>query len=192
MRRGPSLTTVPNPIAGIARFSGVPLPTHSRRSRLEEADIAVCALWSPTKPHGEYDDEIDFAAVEVSSNLTSVAVETIAGRIFTFRDQRVLLDADLAALYDVPTKQFNQAVKRNSAKFPADFMVLLTPEEWTALRSQVVTSNGDVRVNFNAFASRLASNRPRLRARGSYPSPARRDDRRPRSLSNRLPQPNAQ
>src|SRR5208282_4808845 len=63
------------------------LATHGRRSRLEEADIAVCALWSPAKPHGKYDGEIDFAAVEVSSNLTSVAVETIAGRIFTFRDQ---------------------------------------------------------------------------------------------------------
>jgi hypothetical protein len=54
---------------------------------------------------------------------------------------RVLLDSDLAVLYAVPTKRFNQAVKRNAAKFPAEFMFQLTREEFGALRSQIVTSN---------------------------------------------------
>lgn len=55
--------------------------------------------------------------------------------------QRVILDTDLAALYEVETKRFNEAVKRNLAKFPADFMFALTQDEWTALRSQFATLN---------------------------------------------------
>jgi ORF6N domain len=57
------------------------------------------------------------------------------------RGQRIIVDADLAALYDVPTKRFNEAVKRNLAKFPADFMFTLAAEEWAALRSQFATLN---------------------------------------------------
>ena len=68
-----------------------------------------------------------------------VPTEFIAERIFVVRGQKVILDADLAALYEVPTKQFNQAVKRNLAKFPTDFMFALTAAEWEALRSQFVT-----------------------------------------------------
>jgi hypothetical protein len=57
------------------------------------------------------------------------------------RQQRVMLDADLAELYEVPTKALVQAVKRNLARFPADFMFQLSAEEFAALRSQTVTSN---------------------------------------------------
>ncbi len=53
----------------------------------------------------------------------------------------VLLDSDLAALYEVETKRFNEAVKRNLTKFPADFMLQLTANEWAALRSQFATLN---------------------------------------------------
>jgi len=52
-----------------------------------------------------------------------------------------MLDRDLAALYGVETKVLNQAVRRNSERFPAEFMFQLTPEEREALRSQIVTSN---------------------------------------------------
>ncbi len=52
-----------------------------------------------------------------------------------------MLDADLANLYGVPTKQLLQAVKRNQARFPEDFMFQLSPDEARALRSQIVTSN---------------------------------------------------
>jgi hypothetical protein len=68
--------------------------------------------------------------------------ETLQERILTFLDQKVILDADLALLYGVPTKALNQAVKRNMARFPADFIFQLgrdEAEEWRRLRSQSVT-----------------------------------------------------
>lgn len=75
--------------------------------------------------------------------------ETLQERIVTFRDQKVILDADLALLYGVPTKALNQAVKRNMARFPADFIFQLgrdEAEEWRRLRSQSVTlKRGDMR-----------------------------------------------
>ncbi len=57
-------------------------------------------------------------------------VPEIGLRIAEVRGQRVLLDADLAALYEVETRRLNEAVKRNLARFPADFMCQLTAEEW--------------------------------------------------------------
>lgn len=68
-----------------------------------------------------------------------VPAEIIGERIFIVRGHKVILDSDLAALYEVPTKRFNEAVKRNLAKFPADFMFALTTAEWAALRSQIAT-----------------------------------------------------
>ena len=53
------------------------------------------------------------------------------------RGQRVILDRDLAALYGVTTKRFNEAVKRNAARFPEDFMFRLSAEETAVLRSQI-------------------------------------------------------
>ena len=70
-----------------------------------------------------------------------LAPEAITLRIATVRGQRVLLDSDLAALYEVETKRFNEAVRRNLAKFPADFMFQLSADEWAALRSQFATLN---------------------------------------------------
>ena len=65
----------------------------------------------------------------------------IQSRILSLRSQRVMLDADLAQLYDVETRAVVQAVKRNAQRFPADFMFQLSPEEWDSLRSQTVISN---------------------------------------------------
>ena len=59
--------------------------------------------------------------------------------IFLIGGKKVMLDANLAELYEVPTKVFNQAVKRNRGRFPADFMFQLRNEEFAALRSQIVT-----------------------------------------------------
>jgi hypothetical protein len=64
--------------------------------------------------------------------------------IFTLRGQKIILDADLAELYGVPTKAFNQAVKRNADRFPQDFLFQLTAQEWSNLKSQIVTSSMDV------------------------------------------------
>ena len=67
--------------------------------------------------------------------------EVIGGRIVTVRGQKVILDADLAQIYGVPTKALNQAVKRNIEKFPVDFMFELAPQELINLKSQFVTSS---------------------------------------------------
>lgn len=63
----------------------------------------------------------------------------LSQNIRTIRGQRVLLDEDLAALYGVSTKVFNQAVRRNLPRFPADFLLQLTDAEGDSLRSQIVT-----------------------------------------------------
>jgi hypothetical protein len=71
-----------------------------------------------------------------------IAIEQIDGMIRTIRGVGVMLDRDLAKIYGVPTKVFNQAVKRNRQRFPEDFMFRLTQKEAEALqasRSQFVT-----------------------------------------------------
>jgi hypothetical protein len=65
----------------------------------------------------------------------------IASRILALREQRVMLDADLAELYGVETRVLIQAIKRNATRFPADFMFQLDADEYAALRSQFVISN---------------------------------------------------
>jgi hypothetical protein len=70
-----------------------------------------------------------------------VPPELIGRRIYVIRGQKVMLDSDLAELYQVPTKRLNEAVKRNSDRFPADFMFQLSPEELENWRSQIATSN---------------------------------------------------
>ena len=64
-----------------------------------------------------------------------IAVEQIDGMIRTIRGVRVMLDRDLAKIYGVPTKAFNQAVKRNRQRFPEDFMFQLTQQEAKALQA---------------------------------------------------------
>lgn len=65
----------------------------------------------------------------------------IQQRIHIIRNQQVMLDADLAELYQIETRVLNQAVKRNIKRFPSDFMFQLSKDEWTNLRSQFVTSS---------------------------------------------------
>jgi len=61
--------------------------------------------------------------------------------ILTIRGQKVLLDADLAAIYGVATKRLNEQVKRNAERFPEDFVFQLTPSEIAVMRSQFATTN---------------------------------------------------
>lgn len=77
----------------------------------------------------------------MSQTYSSLTTEEIASAIFFLRGQRVMLDCDLARLYGVPTKSLLQSVKRNSERFPADFMYPLTRKEVAILRSQFVTSS---------------------------------------------------
>ena len=65
--------------------------------------------------------------------------ELVINKIYLICGQKVMVDRDLAKLYGVPTKAFNQAVKRNAERFPGDFMFRLTKKEWESLRSQFVT-----------------------------------------------------
>lgn len=61
--------------------------------------------------------------------------------IFSIRNEKVILDADLAAVYGVATKRLNEQVKRNAERFPSDFLFQLSAEEWSNLKSQIATSD---------------------------------------------------
>ncbi|MFD2556320.1 ORF6N domain-containing protein [Sphingobacterium tabacisoli] len=71
---------------------------------------------------------------------TNLADEVLMNRIYVFRGQKVMLDRDLAELYGVETKRLNEQVRRNSSRFPADFMFQLDDKELEVLRSQIATS----------------------------------------------------
>ena len=71
--------------------------------------------------------------------------EIIIRKIYLIRDNKVMIDRDLAELYGVETKVLKQAVKRNSERFPEDFMFEMTGEEFTNWRSQFVTSKSDLK-----------------------------------------------
>lgn len=73
-----------------------------------------------------------------------IPIEIIENKIFIIRGLKVMLDRDLAALYEVETKDLNRAVKRNIERFPEKFMFQLTNEEWGNLRCQFVTTNKKV------------------------------------------------
>ncbi|HEX7499729.1 MAG TPA: ORF6N domain-containing protein, partial [Polyangia bacterium] len=77
----------------------------------------------------------------MNRDLALVSGEHVRTKILILRGQKVLLDRDLADLYGVDTKVLNQAVRRNVERFPADFMLQLSPEEFAILRSQLVTSS---------------------------------------------------
>ena len=71
----------------------------------------------------------------------AIAAERILSKIYFIRGHKVILDQDLADLYNVPTKRLNEQVKRNIDRFPIDFMFQLTEDEFESLRSQFATSN---------------------------------------------------
>ncbi len=72
-------------------------------------------------------------------------VATVQSKIYEIRNLKVMLDFDLAELYEIPTKALNQAVKRNLKRFPSDFMFQLTREDWANMRSQFVTASQEKR-----------------------------------------------
>ncbi|TRX34023.1 ORF6N domain-containing protein [Flavobacterium sp. ZT3R18] len=76
----------------------------------------------------------------MSSNLI-ISEETITDKIYIIRNQKVMLDRDLATLYGVETRVLNQAVKRNIGRFPDDFMFEVSKVEFDNLISQIVTSS---------------------------------------------------
>ena len=74
-------------------------------------------------------------------NQPPVPVEYIERRIFLIRGQKVMVDADLAKLYQVSTRRLNEQVRRNLSRFPGDFAFILTAQEFTSLKSHFTTSS---------------------------------------------------
>jgi hypothetical protein len=75
------------------------------------------------------------------SELSILSEETISNKIYFIRNQKVMLDSDLALLYGIETRVLKQAVRRNLNRFPEDFMFELTKIEFDNLTSQIVTSS---------------------------------------------------
>lgn len=87
-------------------------------------------------------------AKNLTPNKEIVLLETdVQDKIYLIRERSIMLDSDLATLYNVSTKVLNQAVRRNIERFPEDFMFQLTKEEWINLRSQIVTASWGGRRN---------------------------------------------
>jgi len=85
------------------------------------------------------------ASAHVTANSSAeIPIEDIARAIVVLRGRKVLLDAELAALYGVTTKRFNEQIRRNQERFPPDFMFQLTEAEHEALRSHFATSSARV------------------------------------------------
>lgn len=72
--------------------------------------------------------------------LAILSDDIVVNKIYVIRNQKVMLDSDLAQLYGVETKRLNEQVRRNLDRFPEDFMFQLTENEWDSLRSQIATS----------------------------------------------------
>lgn len=90
----------------------------------------------------------------MNEQLVTVPIERIEKPMFLIRGEKVMLDRELAALYGVSTKVFNQAVKRHNNRFPPDFMFQLTMEEAQALRSrsQSVTLKRGQNIKYRPYA----------------------------------------
>ena len=90
------------------------------------------------------DKQTEEITVQENKQLPDIEISevTIKNLIYVVRGQQVMMDSDLAMLYQVETKVFNQAVKRNIERFPEKYRFQLTKEEYDSLRSQIVTSNG--------------------------------------------------
>jgi len=85
--------------------------------------------------------------------------ENLAKLVYLIRGEKVLLDTDLADLYGVEARVLNQSVARNRNRFPDDFMFQLTTEEWTAMRSKIVTSSTDTGSNSSQIVMSSRKNR---------------------------------
>lgn len=96
-------------------------------------------------------------------------IRSIQNRIYEIRGERVMLDFDLAALYEVETKALNQAVKRNIKRFPVDFMFRLTREEWNDMRSQIVTAYSETLDSKSIMRSQIVTASQNKRNTGITP-----------------------
>ena len=87
-------------------------------------------------------------------------IQSIQNRIYELRGERIMLDRDLAALYEVETRIFNQSVKRNVKRFPKDFMFQLTLMEWEELKSNSIPQNMSSQIVMTSLHKRPSSALP--------------------------------
>ena len=119
---------IPNPVGASGAGSGSP------SSRLRGCGLAISRLILTAMP--EPGKSIGMAKAPKASGKQLPTPRPVESLIHVIRGQKVLLDIDLAELYGVATKAFNQAIKRNAARFPEDFMIRLDHRESAVLRSQ--------------------------------------------------------
>lgn len=105
----------------------------------------------------------------MTTSKIKMQLQIIQQKIFEIRGQKVMLDFDLAALYEVETKVFNQAVKRNLRSFPEEFMLRLTKEEWNGIRSQFVTSYTQTTGNQKTNRSQIVTGSQKHRSKTYLP-----------------------
>ena len=82
--------------------------------------------------------------LSAKNEIAPVTDNVIRSLIYTIRGQQVMIDSDLAMLYQVETRRLNESVKRNIARFPESFCFQMTKEEFESLKSQIATSNNTV------------------------------------------------
>jgi hypothetical protein len=114
--------------------------------------LKVAAVTGHPHPCYHLDSKPESAGLSMTKKLSSraaklpVPLELIERKIYLIRGQKVMLDSDLAGIYQVATKALNQAVSRNRDRFPEDFMFQLSKEELENWRSQIVTSNSEAKM----------------------------------------------
>ena len=86
-------------------------------------------------------NENNIAPINEDLNVVKYEVEDIKKKIYTIREKQVILDSDIAKLYEVETRRINEAVKRNLKRFPTEFCFQLNEEEYNNLKSQIAISN---------------------------------------------------
>ena len=107
---------------------------------------AVGRNQSPTTRYGySRIARIAFFCFYTAEKTSAMELDIIQNKIYEVRGTRVMLDFDLAELYQVETRVLNQSVKRNIKRFPQDFMFQLTAEEWISMSSQIVTTSPNKR-----------------------------------------------
>ena len=92
---------------------------------------------------------MDYKLVMGGDELVALNEESLKNKIYNIKGQQVMVDSDLAELYDVSTKVLNQAIKRNIERFPKEFMFRLKEQDLEILRSQIVTSNESFNSSLN-------------------------------------------
>jgi ORF6N domain len=90
-------------------------------------------------------------------------------RILTIRNQKVVLDADLAAVYGVTTRRLNEQLRRNRKRFPSDFTFQLTADEFESLRSQIATTSLSTSISSSKMWSQIATTSPERRRKTHRP-----------------------